>query len=89
MTRPHKIVARVESVRRIMESPPEPSSSRWGKWMAYAPLPAFLRGDGGDATPPSALGGRARWLSTGTSVALPLRARARKFVTLEIDDSLA
>jgi hypothetical protein len=87
MTRPHKIVAPVESVRRIMESSPEPASSRWGKWMAYAPLPAFLRGDE-DATPPSALGGRARWLSTGASLALPLRARARKFVTLEIDDSL-
>ncbi len=89
MTRPHKIIAPVETVRRIMESPPPEPSSAWGKWLARAPLlPGFLLGDRDGAGAPSALGGRARWLSTGAALALPMRARARKFVTLEIDDSL-
>jgi hypothetical protein len=88
MTRPHKIVAPVETVRRIMESAPFEPPSRWSKLLARAPLlPAFLRGDQRGAAAPSALGGRARWLSTGPSLALPMRARARKFVTLEIDES--
>jgi hypothetical protein len=39
------------------------------------------------ATPTVA--GRARWLSTGASLPLAARAQARRFLTLEIDDSLA
>ena len=90
MTRPHKIIAPVETVRQMLESPPSPApSSRVRRWLARAPfLGAALRGDP-DGAPPSAFSGRARWLSTGSSLALALRARARKFVTLEIDDSLA
>jgi hypothetical protein len=89
MTSPHKIIAPVETVRHIMESSPLGPASSWEKWLARTPVPAFLRGDGSGATPPSALGGRARWVCTGASLALPMRARARKFVTLEIEDSLA
>jgi AMP-binding enzyme len=89
MTRPHKIIAPVETVRRMLASPPSPGpSSRVRKWLARAPLlGAALRGER-DGAPPSALSGRVRWVSTGSSLALTLRARARKFVTLEIDDSL-
>ena len=87
MTRPHKIIASVETVRRMVELPSSTGASRVRKWLARAPfLPAAVRGDGGEAPP--ALAGRARWLSTGATLALAMRARARQFVTLEIDDSL-
>jgi AMP-binding enzyme len=86
MTRPHKIIASVETVRRMVESPPFAELSRVRKWLARAPfLPAAIRGNGAEAPPP--LAGRARWLSTGSSLALAMRARARQLVTLEIDDS--
>jgi long-subunit acyl-CoA synthetase (AMP-forming) len=89
MTRPHKIIASVETVRRMLESPARArSSSRVRHWLARAPfLRAALRaGNGGAAT--SAHLERARWMSTGPALALSMRARARKRVTLEIDDSL-
>jgi AMP-binding enzyme len=90
MTRPHKIIAPVETVQCIMETASPGPSSLWERWLTRAPrLPGFLRDDGSGRRPPSGLGGRARWLSTGATLALPMRARARKFVTLEIDDSLA
>jgi hypothetical protein len=87
MTRPHKIIASAETVRRMVESTPSAERSRVRQWLARAPfLPAAVRGNGGEA--PLPLAGRARWLSTGASLALAMRARARQFVTLEIDDSL-
>jgi AMP-binding enzyme len=92
MTRPHKIIAPAATVRSMLEAPASPEPSGIRKWLARAPLlPAALRGDrdGRDGTvTPSTLAGRARWLSTGASLSLATRARARKFVTLEIDDSL-
>jgi AMP-binding enzyme len=95
MTRPHKIIASVETVRRMLESTPSAEPSRVRKWLARVKfVPVALRGErdqagGGPATrTPGVLGGRARWLSTGASLPLSTRARTRKFVTLEIDDSL-
>jgi len=90
MTRPHKIIAPVETVRQMLESTPSPDpSSRLRRWLARASfLPTAFRSKR-DEAPPSALPGRVRWLSTGSSLALSLRARARKFVILEIDESLA
>ncbi len=95
MTRPHKIIVSVETVRRMLESTPSAEPSRVRKWLARVPLlPVALRGEHDQASGApapgtlGALGGRARWLSTGASLALATRARARKFVTLEIDDSL-
>jgi hypothetical protein len=88
MTRPHKIIASVETVRRMLESPASAGpSSLVRKWLAASRfLPGGLRAGNGSATP--ALLERARWLSTGPALALSMRARARKRVTLEIDDSL-
>lgn len=89
MTRPHKIVAPVPAVRHMLESPVSVAPSRVRQWLARASfLPAALRGERGGraATTPPALE-RARWLSTGAALGLSTRARARKFVTLEIDDS--
>jgi hypothetical protein len=95
MTRPHKIIAPAPIVRGMLEAPTSPEPSRLRRWLARAPgLPAALRRERNDrdtATPavtPATLAGRARWLCTGASLALSTRARARKFVTLEIDDSL-
>lgn len=109
MTRPHKIIAPVETVRPMVESlsAREPSRLRdLRAWLSRArALPEVLRSratrrsDGqsgprderGDAASPAlaAPAGRARWLSTGASLPLAARAQARRFLTLEIDDSLA
>jgi hypothetical protein len=96
MTRPHKIIAPAPIVRGMLEEPTSPEPSRLRRWLARAPrLPAALRRERADrdgtvtpAVTPATLAGRARWLCTGASLALSTRARARKFVTLEIDDSL-
>lgn len=90
MARPHKIIASVETVRRMLESPTSTGpSSRVRRWLARAPfLPLALRGVRDGAGASSALPESARWLSTGPALALAARARARRRVTLEIDDSL-
>ncbi len=92
MTRPHKIIAPAPIVRGMLEAPTSPEPSRLRRWLARAPgLPAALRRERDDrdgTVTPATLAGRARWLCTGASLALSTRARARKFVTLEIDDSL-
>jgi acyl-CoA synthetase (AMP-forming)/AMP-acid ligase II len=87
MTTPHKIIASAETVRRLLESTPPAAPSRARRWLAArAPfLGARLRGPRGV---PEVLVKRARWLSTGPSLAFATRANARKFVTLEIDDAL-
>jgi AMP-binding enzyme len=91
MTRPHKIIAPVEAIRQMLESSAKAApSSRLRRWLARAPLvPAALRGAREREAATFALGERARWLSTGSRLGLALRARARRRVTLEIDDSLA
>ena len=90
MARPHKIIASAETVRRMLESPASTGpSSRVRAWLARARfLPTGLRGGPNGEGATSGLPERTRWLSTGGSLALSLRARARKRVTLEIDDSL-
>ena len=100
MTRPHKIMAAADTVRRLIESAPLAESSLAGRarrWLAGARLArlarlplasriAALRPDRGEGA--GALD-RARWMSTGPALEFAIRARARKLVTLEIDDSLA
>jgi hypothetical protein len=90
MARPQKIIASVETVRRMLESTGSTgASSRVRRWLARAPfLPASLRGARDGAAASSALPERARWMSTGSALSLAARARARRRVTLEIDDSL-
>ncbi len=88
MTRPHKIIAPPETVRRLIQSIPAGEPSRARRWIAKSPLLAKrLRLERNPWELPAALG-RARWISTGPSLEFAARARARRFVTLEIDDSL-
>jgi acyl-CoA synthetase (AMP-forming)/AMP-acid ligase II len=69
-----------------------PGFARFAPLATFAQfVPAALRGQGdgrGDAAIAASPAGRARWLSTGASLPLSIRAQARKFVTLEIDDSI-
>jgi hypothetical protein len=89
ISRPHKIVAAADTVQRLLDVPGVPERSRMQRWLARAPfLPASLRRVRDGAGAPPAFAARARWLSTGASLAFAKRARARRFVTLEIDDSL-
>jgi long-subunit acyl-CoA synthetase (AMP-forming) len=87
MMRPHKIVAPPETVRRLLDSAPPAEASRVESWLARVPF-VGARFRRAVTTTPTALG-RARWMSTGPSLEFAKRARARQFVTLEIDDSLA
>jgi hypothetical protein len=88
MTSPHKIIAPAETVRHVLESPAPVEPSRVRRWLA-ARAPFLRAGLRRPRPVPGVLIQRARWLSTGPSLAFATRAHARKFVTLEIDDSLA
>jgi hypothetical protein len=88
MTNPHKIIAPAEAVRRMLAAPSHAVPSLPRRLLARASLlRAGLRGPRSTtvAGPPLR---RMRWISTGPSLSFATRANARKFVTLEIDDSL-
>ena len=100
MTLPHKIVASPETIRRLLRSEPASEPSRAFEWLGKSRVAEWLsrsrvlgigervRRERERAGRISTFG-RARWLSTGPSLEFATRARLRKFVTLEIDDSLA
>jgi hypothetical protein len=101
MTRPHKIMAGAEVVRRLIEALPTSKLSLFARAQklaaaagAWVPLVSrvtrssdggFARSTGDDVPALE----RARWISTGPALEFATRARARRLVTLEIDDSLA
>jgi hypothetical protein len=88
MARPNKIVVSPGTVRSLMQSVATWEPSRVERILSRAPiLGRHLRSERERTGVPSALG-PARWISTGPTLDFAMRARVRRFVTLEIDDSL-
>jgi hypothetical protein len=87
MLHPQKIVASADVVRRLLEST-STTEMRPRTWLARAASMAMRLGRDRDRDAMPVSLGRTRWLSTGPSLEFATRARMRKFVTLEIDESL-
>jgi hypothetical protein len=88
MVRPDKIVAGAATVRGLMQSIEAVEPTRVERLLSRVPiLGGRLRLRRERTALPPALG-RARWISTGSTLDFTTRARVRRFVTLEIDESM-